>query len=406
MTFGIAGRTAAAQPATDSPLLRKTVDNFEATVPAARVVVTAFDHNPCDPFPGRGEFGWPGNLQRLQNGDLMMVHSWGYWHASFASPRLFEPETRRRYVAQDWPVDFAAPTGGRAMMTRSSDNGKTWSKPETVHDHYLDDGAYGLIQCPDGTLCCFVNVQASWYGFAEAPPRFKQDIDGLNSSQYVIRSTDGGRTWGEPMFLACPGKFYQRSHAQPLLLPGGSILWATYCAGARSEKTGKLFGAFHRSDDSGKTWKLISTLRRDNQHVDEPAITRLPDGRLVLTTRPDGAVFFSSDEGVTWTESGRLVESGKFKAPWMCALSDGTIVCVATWGKLHVWIGKNGGERWTDAIPLDTSSYGYPGGVLLEDESILTSYTQRGAAPTRLYVIRFKVNEQRDGIQVLPVGGS
>jgi len=227
----------------------------------------------------------------------------------------------------------------------------------------------------------------------------------LNSSQYVIRSHDGGQTWGEPIFLDCPGKFYQRCHAQPLLLPDGAILWPTYCADARSEDTSKLFGAFHRSEDSGRSWRLVGTLRRDGKHIDEPAIARLNDGRIILGTRPDIAVFYSSDEGVTWTESGRIAASVTFKAPWMCVLRDGTVVCVATIGNLRVFVSKDNGQTWSGAIPLDTSSYGYPGGFLMEDESILTSYTLRGAAPTSLFVIRFKVNEARDGIEILPVGG-
>jgi len=78
---------------------------------------------------------------------------------------------------------------------------------------------------------------------------------------------------------------------------------------------------------------------------------------------------------------------------------------VATLGNLRVFISRDAGKSWTHAIPLDTSSYGNPGGLLLDDESILISYTQRGAAPTCLYVIRFKVSDNRDGIQILPVGG-
>ena len=371
---------------------------------SARVIVTGHDFNLCDPFPGRGEFGWPGNVQRLDNGDLLMVHSWGYWHASFASPRLFEPDTRQRYQNRGWPVDFEAPTGGRAMLTRSRDNGRTWSKPRTVYDYYLDDGAYGLIKCHDGTLCCFVNVQASWYGFDAAPERFKKDIGGLNSSQYAIRSTDEGQTWSEPIFLESPGKFYQRSHAQPLLLPNGSILWSTYCADARSEEESKLFGAIHRSDDSGRSWRLVGTVRREENHVDEPAIALLKDGRLILVTRPDGGLFFSSDQGRTWTESGRIVREGYFKAPWMCVLADGTVVCVATMGRLNAFVSRDSGKSWTDPIPLDLSSYGYPGGLLMKDESLLISYTEQGAAPSRLFVLRCRVNDDRTGIDLLPIG--
>jgi len=374
------------------------------TAAQARVIVTGYDFNLCDPYPGRGKFGWPGNIQRLANGDLMMVHSWGYWHSSFAQPRLIKENTAKRWRASGWPLDFPAPTGGRCMFTRSSDNGRTWSKPKTLYDHYLDDGAYGLIRCKDGTLLCFAGVQASWYGFTKAPTQFKKDINGLNTSQYVVRSTDGGKTWSEPIWLESPGKFYQRCHAQPLLLPSGSILWATYCADGPETKDRPLFGAIHRSDDCGRTWRLVSTLRRKGKPVDEPAIALLKDGRLILVTRPDSALFYSSDEGKTWTESGRIVSGGTFKAPWMCVLSDGTIVCVATWRNLRVFLSKDAGKTWTHPIPLDTSCYGYPGGFLMEDESILISYVDRGAAPARIYVIRFKVNASRDGIDILPIG--
>jgi len=42
----------------------------------------------------------------------------------------------------------------------------------------------------------------------------------------------------------------------------------------------------------------------------------------------------------------------------------------------------------------------------LEDESILISYTQRSTAPSRLYVIRFGVNKERTGIELLSLGES
>ena len=370
----------------------------------ARVIVTAHDFNRCDSFPGVGDFGWPGNIQRASNGDLLLVHSWGYWHASFASPRLLEKETYRRYKAIGWPVDFNAPTGGRALITRSSDNGNTWSKPAVVNDYYLDDAAYGLVKCPDGTLCCFVNVQASWYGFDEAPVDFKKDINGLNSSQYVIRSSDDGKTWGKPIFIESPGSFYQRSHAQPLLLKGGTILWPTYATNGRNEEDHKLFGAIHRSDDSGKTWKLVGTVTRDGEHVDEPAIAMMKDGRLILVTRPDGALFYSDDLGKSWTQKGKMITEGYFKAPWFTVLNDGTVVCVATISTLKILISRDNGATWTEPIELDPSCYGYPGGMKMEDESIIVSYVERGQAPSRIYTARFRINSQRDGIELLNLG--
>lgn len=380
------------------------------TIKQARVAVTGHDVNRPDPFPGRGKFSWPGNIVRQPDGELLLVHSAGYYHASFAQPRLIAPETRKRWLAQGWPLDFEAPTGGRSMIVRSRDGGKTWSKPRTVIDLPLDDGAYGLLRCADGTLLCFINVQASWYGFQSAPEGFKNDIDGLNTQQCVVRSTDNGKTWSKPIWLKCPGNFYERSHAQPILLPDGGILWPTYFSNIGSPQ---LYGAIHRSDDSGKTWRTISTIKRkgniddtaskESANVDEPAIARLPDGRLFLICRPDGGRFYSDDNGVTWTAAGRLVTSGKFKAPRLFVLNDSTIVCVCTYGNLRVFIGRDGGKSWTGAIALDASSYGYPGGIKLDDESILVSYCSSGRAPNRVYVARFKVLESRSNIELVMI---
>jgi len=370
----------------------------------ARLLVTGADHNRPDPYEGLGDFiGWPGGIERMPNGDLLLSHSAGYWHVSFAQPRQIAPKTRKSWTADGWPLDFPAPTGGRTMACRSSDNGKTWSKPFTIMDDRLDDGSHALFTCHDGTVLCFVGVQASWYGYPKAPKAFQNDIDGLNTKQLVVRSTDSGRTWSKPIWLDSPGDFYERAHGgRPLQLADGGILWATYYQVA-GEKF--LSGAIRRSDDSGKTWNVISKIKRKNNSIDEPAIAELADGNLILVTRPDGAVFLSQDQGVTWTDSGtRLVKSGKFKAPQLVVLGDGTVVAIATWNNLRVWISTDGGKSWTDHIPLDTSSYGYPGSFIVnEDESILLPYCASGRAPNRIYLVRFRVKADRTGIELLPV---
>lgn len=384
-------------------LYAKEEDRTETSlnIKDARVYVTGAERNRPDPFPGLGDFiGWPGGVERLPNGELLLAHSAGYWHSSFAQPRQIEPELRKRWLKEGWPLSFPAPTGGRTMACRSADGGKTWSKPSTISDHRLDDGAHAVFTCRNGTVLCFIGVQASWYGYAAAPSGFKENIDGLNTKQFVLRSTDGGKTWSKPIGLKSPGNFYERAHGgRPIQLADGGILWATYYQ-VRGEKY--LCGAIRRSDDSGKTWKVISHIKRKDNNVDEPAIAQIKDGRLILVTRPDAAIFYSNDKGVTWQDSGTRITPpnvSKFKAPQLIVLKDGTVVAIATWRNLRAWISTDHGKTWTNDIPLDTSSYGYPGSyVVNDDESILLPYCASGRAPNRVYLVRFRVNEKRNGV--------
>ena len=40
--------------------------------------------------------GWTRGIERAPNGDLMLVHSAGYWHVSFAQPRLYFTKGREK----------------------------------------------------------------------------------------------------------------------------------------------------------------------------------------------------------------------------------------------------------------------------------------------------------------------
>ena len=383
--------------------------DVKKTGPEVRVCVTGYDHNRPESFAGMGDFiGWAEAIERLPNGDILLVHSAGYGHVSFASPRNLGGKTG----------GIEAPTGGRSMACRSTDHGVTWSQPVTLIDHRLDDRPDALFVCRDGTVLCFVNVNASWSGFPRAPLGFENDIQGLNDKQLVLRSADHGVTWSDPIWIDGPGTFYERAHGRPIQLDDGGILWPTYCedvGGAESGGKKRLYGAIHRSDDSGQTWRTISIVRRPNQDIDEPAIAQLADGRLIMATRPDGGVLYSPDQGVSWVVSGRTIKrhGPTFRAPQLLVLRDGTVVALATWhvekigrGVPHLcaWISRDHGQTWSlPGFALDISCYGYPGAFVMKDESIMISYCESGKAPNRVYVMRIKVNKARDGIDFLPI---
>jgi len=92
----------------------------------ARICVTGYDHNRPDPFPGLGDFiGWVGGVERLANGELLLVHSAGYWHVSFATPVVLSDDLIEQYQKSGLDLTHEAPTGGRIMACRSADNGQT-----------------------------------------------------------------------------------------------------------------------------------------------------------------------------------------------------------------------------------------------------------------------------------------
>ncbi len=396
----------------------------------ARICVTGYDHNRPDDFPGLGDFiGWTSGAIRLANGELLFVHSAGYWHVSFATPVVLKDDLVESYKKMELDLDFKAPTGGRIMACRSTDNGKTWSKPITLFDGPLDDRPSAAFVTDMGTVVVIVNVQASWYGFDKAPAGHQE----LNTRQLVLRSTDNGHTWSKPTPLNSSGTYYTRGLSHGVQLPDGGFLWMSYDMNKGSRI---LNGTIHRSNDDGKSWKVISVIRRRKSEddriadadrvvsgdadailklgkaddddkwldTDEGDLARLSNGRLVLVVRPDGGTLVSDDNGVQWRQISQVGPKYVY-APHMVVLADDTLVLTAGGsGGQCIFLSTDGGKTWSAPLKVDSSVYGYGKLTLLEDESLLLSYVWQHHAPQRCYMVHLKVNASRDGVELLPMG--
>ena len=267
----------------------------------------------------------------------------------------------------------------------SDDGGYTWTREDRL---VLANEGKMNIMCP--SLLRLQNGDIALF--------YLRKNSGKDCHLYMRKSTDEAQSWSEPTPLHSSGTFYTRCRSHCLELADGGILLATY---DMDKGSSRLYGTIHRSDDDGRSWRVISHIRREDQDLDEADWVQLASGRIVLTTRPDGAVFVSDDQGVSWEEIAK-VGPDNFYAPSMAKLADDTIVCtVGGAGGQSVLLSSDGGQEWSDAITVDPSVYGYGKVFRDSDESILLSYVQSGRTPNRCWLVRFRVNAQRDGITLL-----
>jgi len=198
-------------------------------------------------------------------------------------------------------------------VTKSSDNGKTWSQPEDItsqiakpewHNDFKFITSGRGIQTKDGRLLhCMVN---------------------LESGMHVFGSDDHGKTW---FFIDSPLK--PADESKIIELVDGTLV-----VNARVSKAGMRYT--HTSTDNGKTW----TTKEEPQLVD-PACnasiiryTTIEDGykknRLLFSNanspdkRENMTVRISYDEGKTWSK-GKTIYKGSSAYSDLTILKNGDI---------------------------------------------------------------------------------
>jgi photosystem II stability/assembly factor-like uncharacterized protein len=360
--------------------------------------------NQPDPFPGyRGFVGWESPI-RLSTGEWLVGFNAGYWHASPPTPLNYSPKTLAEYVKMGLPPDIVAPTGGRAMIVRSTNQGKTWSKPQTLIDSPSDDRHPAFVELADGTVLC------SFFTYPGEP----KNGDRSNEPAvrvWFLRSFDHGRTWEkQPRRLESPF-LYDETDGPLLRLKDGSVLVAT---NGRAKTGPPDQAGLFRTTDRGETWKLLSTVKSDHD-LWEVTVAELPDGRLVMMARPEGDIAWSSDRGRTWTTPQTF--GMRMFAPSLYVLRDKTLVCLhgsyaPGHSGLRVIFSTDGGLSWiapsTDYGFLVDNSYGYGKAMELDDGSLFVVYLATGghaandAQNNAIRAIRFRVRPDHSGIDLLP----
>jgi Neuraminidase (sialidase) len=192
---------------------------------------------------------------------------------------------------------------GRIVLLTSDDDGDTWSEPRVVVDTIHDDRDPMLVQLSNGDILLSY-FRIDW-------TRKPWVVPGVQ----VIRSTDGGLTWGEPVDVGSTMR--QRtnarwhsfraghiaSHGQILELPSGDLLAPIY-----GVFPGDLYhsASVVRSTDGGLTWPAENEVvigRRPDRYSLEPVLTYAGD-QVTALIRTEGAAELrrSDDGGRTWSD--------------------------------------------------------------------------------------------------------
>ncbi len=355
-------------------------------------------------WPSADSHGWP-TLLRRHDGSLMVAYSGG----------------RDAHIC---PF-------GRVEIMVSRDGGETWSWPRVILDSDLDDRDAGLTETQDGTLLLTTfshtvydeviteleagnTIHFNAEGQIRAPlltherlpawraarHRLPDDERRPLRGEWILRSTDQGKTWSAPY------RSLVNSPHGPTVLSDGRLLYV----GKDMRNESEAIRACESCDD-GKSWQWLATLPTREGDLaakyHEPHAIETADGRIIAQIRNHNPRDLyetlqseSFDGGRTWSTP-HLIGVWGFPSH-LLRISDGNLLMTYSHRRApfncQARISRDHGESWSDPIHLypDTgcADFGYPSTIELENGRVLTIWYEAipGQEQTVLRQLRWNLD--------------
>jgi hypothetical protein len=164
----------------------------------------------------------------------------------------------------------------RISMTKSSDNGKTWSKKIPFTDICDDSLTYDcprISLLPDGSLAVICSIVPGLDKFTS------------KNAQHLWRSYDDGKTWSGPEVLPFCGIVPDKYK----VLSNDRHIFGIH----RPGENGRLEQYAYYSDDSGKTWNESKVGADARYDLCEVSIVEVKKGTLVAFMRENSFLGYS-----------------------------------------------------------------------------------------------------------------
>ena len=276
---------------------------------------------------------------------------------------------------------------GELSVSWSDNDGKTWSSPLVVASGENDHRNPAMVELPNGEVLLAYCIMD---GYDATGRKFMPTVKGIDPRSakplWMIRSRDHGATWSAPeeidgtRSLADQGEMLN-VFGKMTVVPDGNILLSVYTT-PRDHHTS--LERILRSNDSGHTWSLLSTLAKD---VNETSILALPGNRVLAALRTNKEqellMTHSVDGGKTWDTPVAVTASNEHPGD-LIQLKNGDLLL--TFGERNAphgaaaMLSHDEGKTWdpktrmvlADDAPL--FDCGYPSSVQLPDGRIVTVY--------------------------------